>query len=279
MSTTLPIFQVDAFTRRIFSGNPAAVVPMDGQFPHPEVMQQIASENNLSETAFFTRHSPELDGADFHLRWFTPTIEVNLCGHATLAAAHVLLEHLGHDRPSITFASRAGALDVTRQPSGMLRLNFPAAEITSVPISDQVIRALGRCPTELYDGPKFMAVYENKRDVHELEPDIRAIRTLGKNIIVTAPGVGHDFVSRYFAPMSGVDEDPVTGSAHCLLAPYWSRRLGKQGLTAHQISKRGGELACEMLDGGSRVGISGYAVTYLEGTIRVPAVASARAAV
>ena len=183
----------------------------------------------------------------------------------------MLFEHLGFAKPAIAFASRSGRLTVSREDNGMLQLNFPAAPAAPIAVHEQVASALGHAPTELYDGKMLLAVFENKREVHDLTPDFRAMAQLGKNTIVTAPGVGHDFVSRFFAPVSGIDEDPVTGSAHCMLTPYWSKRLGKQSLTAHQVSKRSGELACEMLEGGKRVGISGYAMTYLEGTIRIPA--------
>ena len=273
------MYHIDAFTRRVFGGNPAAVVPIGGPFPDAELMQHIAAENNLSETAFFTSDSPNLNGADYELRWFTPTMEVDLCGHATLASAHVLFEHLDYNKQSIAFASRSGRLEVSKADEGMLTLNFPVMECTPIPVSNDIVRALGPTPSEVYDGSKLMVVFDNKREVHELQPDFNAIKQLGKNVIVTAPGVGHDFVSRFFAPMSGVNEDPVTGSAHCMLTPYWSKRLSKQSLTAHQVSRRGGELACEMLDGGKRIGISGYAVTYMQGTIHIPVETPALASV
>jgi len=265
--TKLTMFQVDAFTSSVFKGNPAAVVPLDA-WPVDQTLQSIAQENNLSETAFFvpTPGAP----ADYHLRWFTPALEVALCGHATLASAHVLWNHLARPGDAIRFSTqRSGVLRVARGGDQIV-LDFPAYTLTPTDISTPLVRALGRQPTEVFTaGPKLLAVFENKRDVIEMEPDFRAVADLGHlGVIVTAPGAKHDFVSRFFAPHAGIDEDPVTGSAHCALAPYWSKRLGRKELSAHQVSKRGGVLRC--VDKGDRVEIAGHAATYLEGKITIP---------
>jgi PhzF family phenazine biosynthesis protein len=262
----MKLFQIDAFTDRVFAGNPAAVVPLEA-WPDDGVLLAIAGENNLSETAFFVPGGE--GGADYHLRWFTPTLEVPLCGHATLAAAHVLFEHLGFAGETIRFSTRhAGELRTTRQ-SGSVVLDFPARSHEAMEVATPLVRALGRQPVEVYrSGDNLMCVYDSKRDVLEIEPDaggIAAIDALG--VIATAPGTRHDFVSRYFAPGAGVVEDPVTGSAHCSLAPYWAHRLGKKRLTAHQVSKRGGEMICELDETGERVRLIGRSVTYLIGDV------------
>ncbi len=261
---SLPLFQVDAFTGQTFRGNPAAVVLLDSWIGD-DVMQAIARENNLSETAFVGPAT--VPGADFAIRWFTPTTEVDLCGHATLAAAHVLLNHRGHKGDRVVFESRSGLLPVSRE-NGAIALDFPAWNPDPVEITPDLVEALGARPSECYRSRDLLAVFESKKDVLGLRPDFKRIAALnGHGVIVTAPGAGHDFVSRFFAPSLGVDEDPVTGSAHCTLTPYWSKRLGKRSLTAHQVSKRGGELRCTM--NGDRVHLAGRAVTYLEGTIAV----------
>lgn len=262
----MKIFQIDAFTSRLFSGNPAAVVPMEVWAPD-EKLQSIASENGLSETAFFVKR----DGgeSDYHLRWFTPSVEVTLCGHATLASAHVLFEHLGFRDEIITFSTqKSGNLTATRR-DGSIVLDFPARPHEPAGVTTQLVRALGRQPVEVYRSLyNLLCVFDSKRDVHEIEPDLREMLALDAfGVIATAPGASHDFVSRYFAPRAGVPEDPVTGSAHCTLAPYWAKRLGKNRLAARQVSKRGGEMVCEV--DGDRVRMIGNAVTYLEGTIRI----------
>ncbi len=263
----LKLFQIDAFTSSVFRGNPAAVVPLDAWLPH-ETLQAIALENNLSETAFFT---PSEDaGSEFHLRWFTPGLEVALCGHATLATAHTLWNHLGHGTDTIRFSTRhSGVLRVTRD-GDLIVLDFPAYKLEPIAVTTALVRALGRQPTEVFRaGPKLLAVFENKRDIHEADPDFAAIAALDcLGVIVTAPGAKHDFVSRFFAPGAGINEDPATGSAHCALAPYWAKRLGRNELSAHQVSKRGGVLRC--VDKGDRVEIAGHAATYLEGQITIP---------
>lgn len=265
---TRPFFQVDAFTGRLFHGNPAGVVPLE-EWIQDEAMQAIAAENNLSETAFVvpSRERAPRGAARLGLRWFTPAVEVDLCGHATLATAHVLWEHAKLKARTLVFDTRSGELRATRD-DGMIVLDFPAKNHAKADSSKALAKALGREPVEVYRSDLLMAVYDNKRDIHEMEPDFAAVAALDEfGVIVTAPGAGHDFVSRFFAPRKGIAEDPVTGSAHCMLAPYWAKRLGKNRLTAHQVSRRGGELACEVV--GERVRLGGRAVTYLEGKIRI----------
>ena len=267
------LFQVDAFTQRRFHGNPAAVVPLPA-FPDDDVLQAIAAENNLSETAFYVPH--EGDAADFRLRWFTPTVEVDLCGHATLATGHVLWTEMGFGLERITFETRSGVLSVEKA-SDRYRLDFPALPGSPIDPDNRLVAtlatALGRQPEAVLSAPDLLCVFENKREVHELAPDPRGVAALCgetyRGVIVTAPGAGHDFVSRFFAPAAGVDEDPVTGSAHCTLAPYWADRLGRDHLTAHQVSRRGGELWCTYERERGRVLLSGHAVTYLRGEIEV----------
>ncbi|MEM7621687.1 MAG: PhzF family phenazine biosynthesis protein [Planctomycetota bacterium] len=267
------LYQVDAFTARRFHGNPAAVVPLQ-VFPDDGVLQGIALENNLSETAFFA--PAEESAADFRLRWFTPACEVDLCGHATLATAHVLWTELGFDRACVRFDSASGPLSVRRDAS-RYELDFPALparEITDVPPAEgELVAAFGVQPARVLGSMDLLCVFENKRHVHELAPEAHRIRSLCgdrfRGVIATAPGAGHDFVSRFFAPGAGVDEDPVTGSAHCILTPYWAETLGKTELTAHQVSARGGELWCRYDEPAGRVFISGHAVTYLRGEIEI----------
>lgn len=259
----LPIFQVDAFTDQLFGGNPAAVVPLEKWLPD-EHLQKIAAENNLAETAYFIPQNEE-----YHLRWFTPAIEVDLCGHATVATAHVLFEHLGHPGDEIIFHSpRSGRLGV-KKAGGWYILDFPTDKLERVVAPAQLAEGLGAHPLDLYRGREdYLAVFDNKESVGQLSPDFRTLKLLGgRGVICTAPGTDVDFVSRCFFPAAGIDEDPVTGSAHTTLTPYWAKRLGKNELTARQISKRGGYLRCKLK--GDRTEISGKAVTYLEGKIWV----------
>jgi PhzF family phenazine biosynthesis protein len=258
----IDLYQVDAFaTGEPFTGNPAAVCPLDGWLPDA-VMQAIAAENNLSETAFFV---PEGDG--YRLRWFTPTTEVDLCGHATLATAFVVFGWLAPWRRGIPFQTeKAGPLTVTRA-GDLLALDFPSRPAQPCSQSDAVAAALGKRPTALLAARDYLAVFERAEDVAALRPDFAAVAALDRfAVIVTAPGTdGIDFVSRFFAPARGVDEDPVTGSAHCTLIPYWAERLGKTRLEARQLSRRGGALSCGLR--GDRVTIAGRAALYLTGTI------------
>lgn len=258
----LPIYQVDAFADELFAGNPAAVV-----FPEAELsaktMQAIAQENNLAETAFVLGEPKELS-----IRWFTPMVEVDLCGHATLASAHVLFNHRKHPSDAVTFASRSGPLGV-RKDGDTLYLDFPTDGFEPTDPDDLLARALGEAPLELYRGrDDYLAVFETEKTIRGLTPDLALLATVSaRGIIVSAPGDTVDFVSRFFAPRSGVPEDPVTGSAHTTLTPYWSKRLGKEDLTAHQASARGGNLICK--NRGQRVEIGGKALTYLEGEIHL----------
>jgi len=254
-----PLFQLDAFTNRRFAGNPAAVMPMPA-FPADAVMQALAAENNLAETAFLVR-----EGGDYRLRWFTPVTEVPLCGHATLASAAVVMERLEPSRRSVVFQSKSGPLIVTRTEVGYV-LDFPArpSEKTAAPAG--LAKALGCELSEvLVNAFNYMAVLESASTVRALAPDMAAIARVDRpGVIVTAAGDGsYDCVSRYFAPAKGIPEDPVTGAAHCMLAPYWSARLGKSQLRAYQASKRGGEITCRVV--GDRVELEGQCVFYLEG--------------
>ncbi|WP_163707350.1 PhzF family phenazine biosynthesis protein [Mangrovibacterium lignilyticum] len=256
----LPLFQVDAFAENLFKGNPAAVVPLD-QWLDKDLMQQIAMENNLSETAFFITTK---DG--FEIRWFTPKAEVKLCGHATLATAHVIFEEVNYPHAEITFGSHSGPLIVSKKEQ-LLQLDFPADRVKPVDAPNLIIKALGKLPVACYKGKTdYMLVYESEIDVRDMNPNFSALaKTDARGIIVTAPGTKANFVSRFFAPRIGVDEDPVTGSAHTTLTPYWANRLGKQELTAHQLSKRGGELIVSMKE--NRVLIAGKTKTYMRGEI------------
>lgn len=257
----LALHQVDAFTDKVFSGNPAAVVPLDAWLPEA-TMQSIALENNLSETAFFV---PEGDG--YRIRWFTPTAEVPLCGHATLASAWVLFHAIGVAGDAITFASASGPLRV-RRVGERLALDFPAYPLSDYQGPSDAIAALGRAPREVLGRETLLfAVYQDEADVRALSPDFAALKRSGFKALATARGSDVDFVSRFFAPTVGIDEDPVTGSAHCSLIPFWAARLGRNRLRARQVSRRGGELDCELV--GDRVSIAGRAVRYLEGTIEV----------
>ncbi len=258
----LPSYHVDAFATAVFHGNPAAVCLLDEWLPDT-TLQNIAAENNLSETAFLVAH-----GGDYDLRWFTPAIEVDLCGHATLAAAFVLFTERGVNTNAIRFHSRSGLLTVSRD-GAVLTLDFPSRPAIHCTAPEALVRGLGAKPGEVLKARDYLAVFASETEVRALKPDFAALRTLDcLGIIATAPGNDCDFVSRFFAPGAGVDEDPVTGSAHCTLIPYWSRRLGKPALLARQVSTRGGELVCR--DAGERVCIGGRATTYLRGQIQIP---------
>lgn len=262
----LPIYQIDAFADRLFAGNPAAVVPLESWLSEA-TMQAIAAENNLSETAFFV---PE--GSDFALRWFTPVLEVPLCGHATLASAFAIMTILDKSRSAVRFHTKSGALTVTKA-GDLYTLDFPAWPVVDDVAADfdGVADALGARPVWLKrSAHRFLALFENPAQIAALKPDMGKLKATRKgNCMVTAPGDDCDFVSRYFAPIGGIDEDPVTGSAHSTLIPFWAAKLGKKKLLARQISKRGGTLHCE--DRGDRVAFAGTAKLYMAGTIRVPA--------
>jgi PhzF family phenazine biosynthesis protein len=252
-------YQVDAFATRAFEGNPAAVCPLESWLDDG-LLQAIAEENNLSETAFFV---PSDKG--FALRWFTPVKEVDLCGHATLATAHVLFEHLEYAGETITFETRSGELTVERK-GDQLALNFPACPPVPCGASELLAKALGRRPKEVLAADDYLAVFDSEATVRAITPDLALLGQLDlRAVVITAPGDDVDFVSRFFAPKLGVPEDPVTGSAHCELAPYWAERLGKSILTARQVSRRGGSLICEKKR--DRVVLSGRAVTFMEAEI------------
>jgi len=257
----LPIFQVDAFTDRVFAGNPAAVVLLQEWLPD-ELLQAIAMENNLSETAFVVPR-----GGSFDLRWFTPKVEVDLCGHATLASAHVIFGKGDVPGDQIVFESASGTLTVRREED-LLAMDFPARPPHRIADDPELSAALGAAPRELHAARDLLAVYGSQAEVEALQPDFAVLSALDAfAVIVTAPGDSCDFVSRFFAPAVGIPEDPVTGSAHCTLTPYWSARLGKSTLNARQVSARGGELRCELR--GDRVVLKGRAVEYLRGEIEV----------
>ena len=257
----LPIYQIDAFADKAFEGNPAAVVPLDAWLPD-ESMQAIAEENNLADTAFFVAKRDR-----FHIRWFTPSKEVRLCGHATLASAFVLFESLGYGQDVIIFDSLSGPLSVARGDEG-LTLDFPAQKPVQCDIPDALVKGLGRTPSACYRNEDFLAVFEDEKQVSEINPEHGHLEQLDlRGIIVTAPSREQDFVARFFAPKYGIREDPVTGSAYTQLTPYWSETTGKTKLSARQISRRGGKLFCELK--GGRVLISGKAVKFMEGTIEI----------
>lgn len=258
----IPIYQIDAFTGKIFDGNPAAVCPLKSWLPD-ETMQKIALENNLSETAFFVK-----TGNVYKIRWFTPSIEVDLCGHATLATAHVLFNHLDYENDIIFLESNSGNLRVKKEDD-MLVLDFPAGFYESISIPSNLTEALGSEPIDAGKALDYLiAVYDDEDFIANLKPDFQLLGQLPCHaIIVTAKGKKVDFVSRMFAPAIGIDEDPVTGSAHTILTPYWSHKLGKVRMNARQISARGGDLTCKI--SGDRVEIGGRAVTYLVGEIEV----------
>jgi PhzF family phenazine biosynthesis protein len=255
----IKLYQVDAFTDRLFAGNPAAVCPLD-RWLDDSSLQAIAEENNLSETAFFV---PTARG--FHLRWFTPVREVDLCGHATLASAHVLFRHLRFESASILFETRSGDLIVERQGKWLV-MDFPASVPTPCAAPAALIEGLGLAPREVLAAEDYIAVLESEAAVRSLVPDQSLLGRLDRRgVCVTARGDGVDFVSRFFAPKYGIPEDPVTGSAHCQLTPYWAARLGKSRLAARQVSKRGGDLECRLQ--GERVLLAGEAVTFMEAEI------------
>jgi PhzF family phenazine biosynthesis protein len=260
----LSIFQVDAFSNRIFNGNPAAICPLENWLPDA-TLQSIASENNLAETAYFVR-----TGERYHLRWFTPTVEVDLCGHATLASAYVLFHELGAEGDTLRFDTKSGELAV-KQEGDLLAMDFPSHPPRAGKVDPGLVAAMGAKPKEILASRDYFMVYESAEEVLALQPNMAALTHIDKfAFIATARGKNCDFISRFFAPGQGIPEDPVTGSAHCSLVPYWAEKLGKSSLHARQVSARGGELFCKLL--GERVEIAGHAVLYLKGSIWVPGV-------
>lgn len=257
----IPFYQIDAFTSEQFKGNPAGVCPLEGWI-EDELMQNIAAENNLSETAFFVKKDNE-----YELRWFTPKGEVDLCGHATLATAYVIFNYFNKDLNNITFNTKSGILEVTKKGS-LLAMLFPSRKGKKCYIPEELVKGLGKIPKEVYKSRDYLAVFNTEEDILNLKLNMDKLKKLdASGVIVTAKGNEVDFVSRFFAPKLGVDEDPVTGSAHCTLVPYWKDVLNKDEFVALQLSERGGKLYCKDL--GSMVEISGEAVAYLEGYIFV----------
>lgn len=258
----IKIFQVDAFTAKLFSGNPAAVCPLDKWLPE-DVLQNIAAENNLAETAFYVK-----TGNEFHIRWFTPKSEVKLCGHATLASAYVVFNFYNYDQDTIHFQSKSGTLTVTKREDWLV-LNFPCDEIKKMEITKEFISCFDKTPAEIYRGSSdYLFVYETEAEIQQLKPDLANIEKLNvRGIIATAKGNNTDYVLRFFAPSAGINEDPATGSAQTTLVPYWSKRLNKTGLSGRQLSERIGDFRCSMIN--ERVEISGQAVFYLAGEISV----------
>jgi PhzF family phenazine biosynthesis protein len=259
----IPIFHIDAFTTRPFAGNPAAVMLLD-RFPEDTLLQKIAAENNLSETAFLVPES-----GDYRLRWFSPTTEVPLCGHATLASAAAVMERLEPERSTVVFHSLSGSLTVNPTKTGYV-MDFPIRQSEQISTPPALAEALRIDPVEVFTNEfNYLALLESEQVLRALSPDMPALAQLDRpGVIVTAPGDGtYDFVSRYFAPAKGIPEDPVTGAAHCMLAPYWSKRLGKTAFRAFQASRRGGEIACSLV--ADRVKLEGACVFYLEGHVEI----------
>ena len=260
----IPLFYIDAFTSEVFRGNPAAVCLLESWLPD-EVLQSIAAEHNLSETGFVVREEKEI----FQLKWFTPKTEVELCGHATLAAAHVLFSIYTFGNKPIQFKTKSGILPVKHTAEGKITLDFPAYPTEPYHDTETLPEVLGIPPLEIYrTRNRILAIFNSEKDILNLSPDFTKLKELdARAVMVTAPGKDCDFVSRYFAPKVGINEDPVTGSAHCSLVPYWSKRLKKNTLHAIQLSERTGELWCQ--HSGDRVLISGNAITYMQGTINI----------
>ena len=258
---SIPYYQIDAFASSLFAGNPAGVCLLTDWLADT-ILQSIAAENNLAETAFVVQRD-----SFFDLHWFTPSLEMDLCGHATLAPAHVIFRHLGYRASVVRFQTRAGMLTVSRD-GDLLTLDFPARPAVPCDAPPELVAGLRASPVTTAKARDYLAVFETEQAVRNLQPDMAALMRLDcLGIIATAPGEDCDFVSRFFAPRAGVPEDPVTGSAHCTLIPYWAQRLGRKTLRARQISPRGGELFCEHR--GERVGIGGHAVTYSSGFLHV----------
>ena len=257
----IPLYQIDAFSNHIFSGNPAAVCPLK-EWLEDSLLQAIAQENNLSETAFFV---PEGNG--YHIRWFTPVAEVDLCGHATLASAFVIFNYFETSSGHVSFNSKSGSLTVVKEDE-LLSMDFPSQPPVLCEAPKELLDAIGKEPLEVLCSEDYVAVFSTENDIVELNPDMALLKKLDlRGVIVTARGKNVDFVSRFFAPKFGVNEDPVTGSAHCALTPYWGNKLNKKNLHAYQVSQRGGEIFCK--DCGKRVIISGKAVQFMKGSITI----------
>ncbi|MBT5927109.1 MAG: PhzF family phenazine biosynthesis protein [Verrucomicrobia bacterium] len=259
----LQLAQVDAFADRVFQGNPAAICPLD-DWLDDSLMQSIATENNLSETAYILKIGID----QYAIRWFTPDGEVDLCGHATLATAHLLFERNLIQGDTVSFQSKSGVLPVSRLDDGLLVMDFPAQDFMPCEPPQHLLDGLGMPPKETYRSMDYLVVLENQQQVIGCNPQMTSLLKLDqRGVIITAPGLECDFVSRFFGPKNGIPEDPVTGSAHCILAPYWAKRLNKSTMHAHQVSKRGGRLICEI--SGNRVFLKGRAITYMTGEIQM----------
>jgi len=257
----LPLYQIDAFAENAFEGNPAAICPLQEWLPD-EVMQSIAEENNLSETAFFVATDQ-----GFHIRWFTPVSEVDLCGHATLASAHVIFTYLDFEEATIRFESKSGLLTVV-QNDGLLVMDFPSQVPSPCKTPDEICMAFQSTPVECLKSEDYIVVFDSEAEVVSAQPDLGKLSKLDlRGIVITAKSSQYDFVARFFAPKYGINEDPVTGSAYTQLMPYWSKALGAKKLHAKQVSSRGGEIFCELA--GDRVSIAGKAITYLVGEIEI----------
>lgn len=259
----IPFFQVDAFSSNVFGGNPAAICILEAWLDN-ETMQKIAAENNLSETAFLVPKSP----GNYELKWFTPTVEIDLCGHATLASAFVLFEYYDPNKNFLTFQTASGELSVEKSDN-LLSMNFPARPPVEVKPPEILLQALGVKPSFVLESRDLLAIFEDEKTIQNMTPDFDTIKKIQSHfaVIVSAPGEHADFVSRFFAPNAGVNEDPVTGSAHCTLIPYWAKRLNKDKLHAFQLSKRKGELFCELL--GAGVSIAGHSTLFAKGEIYI----------
>lgn len=259
----IPMYQVDAFSSKIFGGNPAAVCVLN-EWLDDVVLQNIAAENNLAETAFIIQTN-----AGYDLRWFTPTVEIDLCGHATLASAYVVFEFLQPELKRVEFSSMSGKLTVDKTDSGKLSMDFPSRQVTTGEVSELITQALGKRPKEVWESQDLVAVFENESDIQSIQPDMEKLKYITDffAVIITAPGNNVDFVSRFFAPNAGIPEDPVTGRAHCVLIPFWAKRLNKSTLHAMQLSQRTGEVFCE--DKGNRVAMMGDASLFFKGEIYI----------
>jgi PhzF family phenazine biosynthesis protein len=261
MHLEIPIYQVDAFASKVFAGNPAAVCPLE-EWLNEDLMQSIAQENNLSETAFFVKEGPV-----YKLRWFTPVAEVDLCGHATLASAYVIFNYIDTKTNRVVFSSKSGNL-IVEKDNDLLSMDFPSLPPVSGEFPKDLVEGLDAVPEEIWRSNDYLALYSSETVVRGISPDFDKLKSLGlRGIIITSKGDKVDFVSRFFAPRYGINEDPVTGSAHCILIPFWSKRLNKKKLHALQVSQRGGELFCE--DAGDRTIIAGRAVEFMKGTIGI----------
>jgi len=257
----LNLYQIDAFAKNIFEGNPAAVCPLD-KWLEDNILQKIANENNLSETAFFVKEKNK-----FHIRWFTPSNEVDMCGHATLASAYVIFEILNYKESEIIFNSKSGLLKVTKDDD-KFKMNFPIQEIIKCDIPNSISKAFEIQPIECYKSMDYILIFENEEDILNAKPNLALLRDIDtRGVIITSKSKKYDFINRFFAPKYGIDEDPVTGSAFTQLIPYWNKALNKDSFVAKQVSQRGGEVFCKLQN--NRVEISGYAKKYLEGVIKI----------